>query len=243
MSIKLIALDMDGTLLNSENQVSERNKEAIKKARAQGVEVVLSTGRHISTCKPIADELELSSYLITGNGSEIWTTDGQLVDRQTIGLQEIKELIALHKKHKTGMWITSTERIWRNEIPESLEGLLWLKFGFHFEDEVLRDEVWKELEHNYQLELSNSSPTNIEVNATGINKAAALEKICLRLGIALKDVMTAGDSLNDIKMIQAAGIGIAMENAQESVKAAADWVTGHHNDSGVATAIEKWVLQ
>ncbi|UFT99994.1 Cof-type HAD-IIB family hydrolase [Radiobacillus kanasensis] len=243
MAIKLIALDMDGTLLNKDNQVSEQNKSAIAKARELGVEVVLSTGRHISTCKPIADELLLSSYLITVNGSEIWTTEGELVERQPLGLESIKRLIELHKEHQTGLWMTSTEQVWREEIPDQLEEILWLKFGFNLKDETHRDLIWKELEKDPQFELSNSSPTNIEVNAIGINKATALEKVCNRLGITLEEVMTVGDSLNDIKMIKEAGLGIAMENAQPAVKKAADWVTGHHDQSGVAQAIEKWVLQ
>ncbi len=68
------------------------------------------------------------------------------------------------------------------------------------------------------VEVSNSSLTNIEVNAVGVNKAAAIEKVCERIGITMDQVMTAGDSLNDIKMIELAGLGIAMGNAQEPVK-------------------------
>ncbi|WP_226035390.1 Cof-type HAD-IIB family hydrolase [Aquibacillus saliphilus] len=240
--VRLIALDMDGTLLDANHRVSEENKKAITAARNQGVEVILSTGRHFSTCNDYAKSLELSSYLITVNGSEIWTASGELVERQLLDIPLIKMLVDLHKKHKTSAWMTSTDQVFRGEVPDDLDAHQWLKFGFDIDDEQVKQLIMDELSINESLEVSNSSLTNIEVNAVGINKARAIEKVCQRLNITMDQVMAIGDSLNDIKMIEEAGLGIAMGNAQEDVKKVADWITSTHTESGVAHAIEKWVL-
>ncbi len=129
------------------------------------------------------------------------------------------------------------------ETPEDIEAHEWLKFGFDTDaPPEIKEKINQTLSEWEDVEVSNSSLTNIEVNAVGVNKAAAIEKVCERIGITMDQVMTAGDSLNDIKMIELAGLGIAMGNAQEPVKKAADWVTASNDEDGVALAIEKWVL-
>src|SRR6478752_5856504 len=205
---KLIALDMDGTLLNNQQEISKENREAIAKAQEQGVHVVLSTGRSLLTCREYAQSLELSSYLITVNGSEIWDESGQLVERKLI--------------------VASQE---------------WLKFGYDIPDDALREEVLKQIAGISDFEISNSSLTNLEINALGINKAKGIMTVCERLGISMDEVIAMGDSLNDMAMIEAAGCGIAMGNAQEAVKEAADWVTDTNVNNGVAKAISHWVLK
>jgi len=92
------------------------------------------------------------------------------------------------------------------------------------------------------LELTNSLPSNVEVNPTGVTKARALHSLCGEIGITMDEIMACGDSLNDIKMIQESGIGVAMGNAQEAVKKAADFITDHHDKDGVAKAIERFAL-
>ncbi|WP_228275745.1 Cof-type HAD-IIB family hydrolase [Gracilibacillus oryzae] len=240
--IRLIALDMDGTLLNTKHKVSEANKEAIIKAREKGVEVIISTGRHLQTSSKIAKELDIH-YLITVNGSEIWTSTGDLIARQTIDAKVIEKLVALKDEHKTWAWLSSVDKIWRGEVPEDINAHEWLKFGFDTTTPEMKEKLMETLGGWEDIELSNSSPTNIEVNAVGVNKAAAIEVVCERLGITMDQVMACGDSLNDIKMIQQAGVGVAMGNAQEAVKKAADWSTATNNDDGVAKAIEKFVLK
>lgn len=241
-AVRLIALDMDGTLLNATDKVTEKNRNAIEEAKKHGVEVIISTGRHYSTSSDYAKSLGLT-FLITVNGSEIWMTTGDLIDRQLLEIEQVEKLVELQKKHQTWAWMTSTESIWRGEVPKDLAAHQWLKFGFDTESDKIKQAILDELTKNEYLELSNSSDTNIEVNAMGINKAVAIEKVCERLGITMNEVMAVGDSLNDIKMIEAAGIGVAMGNAQDLVKKAADWVTLDNENSGVAEAIEQFVLQ
>lgn len=240
--IKLIALDMDGTLLNDQHEISEANQLAIKEAQETGVYVVLSTGRSLRKCERHADSLSLSSYLVTVNGSEIWDDKRGLVERNLVKSESIQWMLELSHKHQVRYWAITTNRNWIDEMPDDIHAEEWLKFGFNSKDEVTRDTILKELQAREEFELSNSTPTNIEVNPSGINKARGLKLVCERLGIDMKNVMAVGDSLNDLAMIEEAGLGIAMGNAQEIVKNAAAWVTSTNNEDGVAKAIRKWVL-
>jgi len=234
---------MDGTLLNEKGEISPANRQAITGAKEKGVFVVLSTGRSIRTCGEHADSLELTSYLVTVNGSEIWDDKRELVERSIVKSEQIQWMWELSKQHKTKFWAVSTESNWFNEMPEDVHGLEWLKFGFDIDDDAARETILKELQSKGEFELSNSTLKNIEVNPVGINKAKGLKIVCERLGIEMENVMACGDSLNDMAMIKEAGLGVAMGNAQEIVKEAADWVTTTNNEDGVAKAIQKWVLK
>lgn len=240
--IKLIALDMDGTLLNERHEVSEENRQAIKDAERKQVHVVLSTGRSLKTARDYALSLELSSYLVTVNGGEIWGPGGELVERNPVETEHIQWMYQRCQELKTRFWATSSENVWDNHMPEDPLSQEWLKFGFHIEEDEIRETVLKELKDKGLFEISNSSMKNIEVNALGVNKARGLQKVCDLLGISMENVMAVGDSLNDIAMITEAGLGIAMGNAQETVKEAADDITGTNRENGVAQAIQKWVL-
>jgi hypothetical protein len=242
MDIKLIALDMDGTLLNEEKEISAANRLAIKDVEAKGIHVVISTGRSMATLRDLAKSLSLSSYLVTVNGSEIWDEHGELVERNIVHNDLMTWMYDLSKTHKTGYWATSTERVFFDEMPEDLSTYQWLKFGYEIKDDKVRETILNELRSREAFEITNSSPTNIEVNAIGINKAKGIEKVCSLLGITMENVMACGDSMNDIAMIKEAGLGIAMGNAQDIVKEAADWVTASNDEDGVAAAIKKWVL-
>ncbi|CAM3960962.1 Cof-type HAD-IIB family hydrolase [Mesobacillus zeae] len=240
--IKLIALDMDGTLLDEHHKVSRENDHAIKEAEKQGVTVVLSTGRSIRRVRDYVVSLQLSSYLVTINGSEIWGPSGELVERNPLMTPYLQWMLDLSKTHKAKYWAVSTTDNWYNEVPEDVAAHEWLKFGFDIKDDAVRDTILGELRKNNNLEISNSSLTNIEVNALGVNKAKGLRRVCELLGVSMENVMAVGDSLNDISMIKESGLGVAMGNAQPVVKEAADWITGSNTGSGVAQAIRKWVL-
>ncbi|WP_160719056.1 Cof-type HAD-IIB family hydrolase [Bacillus sp. USDA818B3_A] len=242
VDIKLVALDMDGTLLNNQGQVSKANREAIKAAKDKGIYVVLSTGRSILTVRDHADDLELTSYLVTVNGSEVWNEKRELVERNLVNTEHIQWMWDLSKQHKTRFWAINSEKTWHNEMPEDLHKWEWLKFGFTIDDDMTRELVLKELISRGEFELTNSTLKNIEVNATGINKARGLSVVCSKLGIEMENVMAVGDSRNDLMMIQEAGLGIAMGNAQDIVKETADCITATNEEDGVAKAIQKWVL-
>ncbi|MBM7691025.1 HAD superfamily hydrolase (TIGR01484 family) [Peribacillus deserti] len=241
--IKLVALDMDGTLLNDKHEISDENVKAISEAQEKGVHVVLSTGRALASCKELSKSLNLSSYLVTVNGSEVYNEKGELIERNAIDTEHIQMMHELSKQHKARIWGVTTDKVWYEGFPEDITAHEWLKFGFEIEDDESRNKVLDTLTKTNMFEISNSSPTNIEVNAIGINKARALRHVCERLGITVDEMMAVGDSLNDIAMITEAGMGVAMGNAQEKVKEAADWITGTNLEHGVAQAIRRWVLE
>jgi phosphoglycolate phosphatase (TIGR01487 family) len=242
-TIKLIAIDMDGTLLNDQHEISDENRKAIKEAEQQGVHVVISTGRTRMTCDELVNSLSLSSYLITVNGSEIWDEARSLVERQLLDTEYIEYMWQLKQEHNTNCWAATVDKVWREEFPEDFSTHEWMKFGFDIKDDKVRQIILEDLSNNKALEVSNSSPTNLEINAAGVNKAKALEKVCEEVGITMDNVLAMGDSLNDLAMIKAAGIGVAMGNAQPFVKESADWVTTSNVCDGVANAIRKWVLE
>ncbi|MCM3733556.1 Cof-type HAD-IIB family hydrolase [Fictibacillus nanhaiensis] len=239
--VRLIALDMDGTLLNHEGKVSIENQRAIKHAKEKGIHVVLSTGRHLYTCRDIADTLGRSSYLITVNGGEIYDHEHNLVDSTMLNHDLVDALWNLKVKYNLNFRSSTTLGLFNTEQPfdKQIRDYNWLKFGFEIPDYEVRQVVLDELVKNDLLEVTNSSLTNIEINPAGVNKAAALLKVCKWLELSMDQVMAVGDSLNDLAMIREAGIGVAMGNAQDIVKKEANWVTGNHTDHGVAEAIDR----
>lgn len=241
-SFKLIALDLDGTLLNRRHEISDENRKAIAEAVEKGVQIVISTGRHVKSCNDYAGSLQLTSYFVAVNGSEIWDPSGNLLERTPLQRDYIQTMWELCDQHGAHFWAMTPELEFRDGFPDEIAEREWLKFGFHVDDQEVREKILTELRKNKQLEISNSSPSNIEVNALGINKANALKKVCDRLGISMDQMLAVGDSLNDLAMIKAAGCGVAMGNAQELVKESADWVTDTNEADGVAKAIRHWVL-
>lgn len=241
--IKLIALDMDGTLLTSEHEVTERTRKAIKEALGHGIHVVLSTGRGFHTCYPYAEQLRLESYLITANGGQIWTMEKELLDQHLLDTALIEKLYNLGTQVGVNMWMISTNGVFRGEAPDDFYDYEWLKFGCESQDQQKLDIMIKELSHYEELELTNSLPTNVEANPKGVSKAKALHFLCDKIGITMDEIMAVGDSLNDIKMIQEAGVGVAMGNAQEAIKKVANHTTDTNNNDGVAKAIELYVLK
>lgn len=241
-NIKLIALDIDGTLLNEQGEIPPQNYDAIKAAEALGITVLLTTGRTMMRSRDYAMALKLSSYMVTVNGSEIWDAQGNLLERTLLQTEKMKELLQVVDKYSLPFKAVCSESMWLNEIPSRIDDFKWMAILMFFEDAKLREEILQNLQMKTGIEISNSSPNNIEINAKGINKARAIDKVCQLLHISMDEVMAIGDSLNDLEMIKAAKIGVAMGNAQEVVKREANWITESNNNHGVAVALEKWVL-
>lgn len=241
--IKLIALDMDGTLLNADLEISDMNRQAIAKAVDKGVGVMLSTGRWLDFCYPYAASLNLDSYLVTVNGGEIWSASKELIERHVHASTLMEKMWHIGYDKGARMWCVATDRIYNaGDRPDDFHKHEWLKIGFTSEDIDKLNEIRKELSSYDSLEITNSLPTNIEVNPVGVNKANGLQRVCKELGITMAEVMAVGDSLNDIKMIEQAGLGVAMGNAQDAIKEAADHMTDTNNNDGVAKAIERFIL-
>ncbi|MDG0790692.1 Cof-type HAD-IIB family hydrolase [Cohnella ginsengisoli] len=242
---KLLALDLDGTLLNDRQEISEENKKWILKASEAGVTVIASTGRGFPTALPIVEQLGLQTPMITVNGGEIWTKPNSIHRRIPMDTEKIMKLHMLAERHPVAwFWAYATDGIYNKEKwVDDTYSRTWLKFGYYDEDASVIAKLWEELLTWEGLELSNSSPFNIEVNPAGVSKAAAIEEVCRMIGCDISEAVAVGDSLNDLAAIRAAGLGVAMGNAQDAVKAEADVVTGTNNEHGVAQAIQNYILK
>lgn len=239
----LLALDMDGTLLNDEHTIGKATAQAIQEVRNQGTTVILSTGRALRNAVKYAEELNLTGPHVTVNGSEIWKNSHELYVWHLLDQDKIRKMYELSEKYDTWFWAYSTNHLYnRHNWNVDIDAEQWLKFGYETEDDEIRGRILTELQKMGGLELTNSSPHNIEINPEGINKASGLMTVCKMLGYEMSQVVAVGDSLNDIAAIQAAGLGIAMGNAQEKVKLAADAVVASNNEDGIAEAIYRFLL-
>lgn len=242
---KLIALDMDGTLLNEEKQISGENREAIFAALEAGVTVMMSTGRGVQSATPYIEELGLQTPIVAVNGSEVWKSPKELLQRVLLPLDEFKAMHKMAVELDTWYWAYAVEGIFNKDkwIEGSPDDIRWLKFGYYTEDEAKLAQLRQTLESWGTLEITNSHPCNLELNPKGISKASGIRAVCDMLGITMDEVIAMGDSENDLSMIREAGLGVAMGNAQDGVKAAADIVTVSNDEHGVAKVIREYILQ
>ena len=208
--IKLVALDLDGTLVGHGGKVvTPRLIEAVKAAKKQEVDVVIATGRHRTTSLSIAETLEVD-HLITLNGGEVWTTRGELLLRQSIQHDDVEKIISQFDRLNSHFWLVSDQGVFQRQLPDNYLEHEWIKFGFDILDERLREEATRYFSAIETLELTNSSPTNIEINKRGTHKRQAIEYLLESRQLDFSQVMAVGDSMNDIKMIEHAGFGVAM---------------------------------
>ncbi|KQO01067.1 Cof-type HAD-IIB family hydrolase [Paenibacillus sp. Leaf72] len=245
---KLVALDMDGTLLNELSEISDENALWIRKALDAGITVSFSTGRGFRSALPFAEQLQLETPMITVNGGEIWKKPHVLHRRALLDPDYVQRLHKIAQKHAgTWFWAYSTKDIYNLEKwitpADDYEAHHWLKFGYYTEDDVVLKKIYEEVSEWDALEITNSSTSNWEMNPKGITKASALSELCEVMGIEMSQVVAVGDSLNDIAAIRDAGLGVAMGNAQDAVKEAADVITLSNNEHGVAEIIKKYVLK
>ncbi|TMV47346.1 HAD family phosphatase [Paenibacillus mesophilus] len=240
---KLIALDMDGTLLNSEHEVSEENRAWMFKALDAGITVMLSTGRGVQNVYPYTDKLNLNTPIVAVNGGEVYRAPGDLLVRHTLDVESIRAMHAMAVRYDTWFWAYAVEGVFNKETwTDDLNSLQWLKFGYFTDHDENRARILSWLQEQDRYEITNSHPHNLEINPKGISKASGIAEICRLLGIGMSEVVAMGDSLNDMTMIREAGLGVAMGNAQDALKAAADLVTVTNNEHAVAKIIRDYVL-
>lgn len=240
---KLVALDMDGTVLNSQNQISDANRQAILDAIRAGITVMFATGRGIQSIIPYVEQLGIGSPIVASNGSEVWSRPHELHFRELLEVDWVIRMHQLAVAKDTWFWAYATSGHYNRENwVTDIRAVEWLKFGFQTAQPDVLAEIHKELVSWGLFELTNSHPTNIEVNPAGISKASGIAQVCSIIGTDMSRVVAIGDGLNDIAMIRAAGLGVAMGNAQEEVKEIADLVTVHHDEDGVAAVIRNYVL-
>ncbi len=269
--IKLLIVDIDGTIAGKSNQVSNRVKKAIHAAQAKGVRVGIATGRMYKSALKFHQEIGADFPLIAYQGAWIQdpatgTTHRHLpvpvkIARELIDYFEQSHLfdrLSLHVYLDDRLYVRDinpdTELyIGRSGIPAHPVGDLRkvltanpTKILAMSEDINLIDSLLLDLRHRYPqdaLHITTSVPIFLEATQSGVNKGSAIDYIATKLlGISAENVLAIGDNFNDVEMIDYAGIGVAMGNAPDDVQAIADWVAPHIEADGVAVAIGKFIL-
>ncbi|TBL70889.1 HAD family hydrolase [Paenibacillus thalictri] len=241
---KLLALDMDGTLLTDSKEISPENARWIAKCKEQGVHVILTTGRGIQKILPYSQQLGLTEPIVAVNGGEVWSGPEQLYQRSPIPAEVIERLRQTALTMDVWYWAYTTEGMVKRDTWGELNcsEYEWLKFGYHTEDPQKLAALHETIAQTWEFEATNSHPCNIELNPKGITKANGLREVCRLLGVEMREAVAVGDSLNDMSMIVEAGLGVAMGNAQEEVKRRAGAVTDSNEEDGVAKVIQRFIL-
>ena len=269
MKYKLLVLDVDGTLLNNEREISKRTLSALLKVQQMGVRIVLASGRPTYGLMPLAKTLELGNYggfILSYNGCQIIKAqNGEILFERRINPEMLPYLEKKARKNGFAIFTYHDDTIIadnpENEYIQSealLNNLKVIKeeefsIAIDFapckcmlvsDDEkalVGLEEHWKR-RLNGALDVFRSEPYFLEVVPCGIDKANALGALLEQLKMKREDIIAIGDGVCDVTMLQLAGLGVAMGHAQDSVKVCADYVTASNEEDGVAQAVEKIIL-
>lgn len=265
MKYKLIALDLDGTLKNSHNEITQKTKEALIKVQELGIKVVLASGRPTPGLRHEAQELELEKYegyILSFNGARVVDVKtGETVYEQTLTIDEAKKSYERAKEFRLACMTYEDDVIVTEDIDDEyvcVEARIndIQKKQVHSFVDNLKDPIHKVLltgqpdyvasiEEEFKkpfgdsLSIYRSAPYFIEIMAKGIDKAASLDRLAKSLGIKQEEVMAFGDGYNDLSMIEYAGMGVAMDNAVSGVKERADVITLSNDEDGIAHILKK----
>ncbi|MBV4446835.1 Cof-type HAD-IIB family hydrolase [Clostridium tyrobutyricum] len=273
MSIKLIATDLDGTLLQGDHlTVSKQNIDAITHASEKGVLFAIATGRTWGVMSNIAGQVPVTNYAVLSNGASAYDINS----RKLIPLREIPfklwhpiyiylkqnncipEIYYNGKSYLEQNLLSSykspyIKEDFTNELKSYLTGVDNLenylvnkpieKINVLFTPEENCGQVYDTLKISEDIHITSSLPGNIEITLKGVNKAYALKRLCLDLDISNEEVMVFGDADNDIEMLKWAKWSFAMENADEKIRKTAHFITDSNTKDGVAKAIDKYILK
>lgn len=287
---KLVAIDLDGTLLNSYGEVSEKNKKAIKKAMQNGKEIVIASGRPLQSAKSFALESGASNYVICGNGSLLYDVrNDKILFDKFIDRQKVLEIIKICEENSI-FYCLYTENLtiskalnynilfYNNEnkkMPEDKQtnikiisdiykyveenpNIGILKITICDESSIIFGGIIKRLRQISDVDVldvqhmarkvitSGTEDVKVEYHYTEItskdvNKWMAIQNLANRLNIKSSEVIAIGDNMNDMEMIENAGLGVIMGNSAEYMHEFADVVAPTNNDDGVAYILEKYL--
>lgn len=272
--IKLIAVDLDGTLLRQDHiTLSQKNREALTRAADEGIEVAVATGRSIAAIAPQVLELPFLRYFITCNGSLTTDREGNVLRAAPLPVDVTLEILA-HLTEMGGfaiqlyadqkMYISRTHWEMRDvfhlpvfhlkalfsdgeSIVESLAERA-KRPGSHLEkinlpcltpEQKAEVKAWLAERYGDRVRAVSTMPCNLELTDREGSKGAALAALCRTLQVPMAQAVAFGDADNDIGMLEAAGIGVAMGNADAAVQQAADRVTLTNEEDGVAHALRQ----
>lgn len=261
---KLIALDMDGTLLNSKGQVLESTINSLRKCRDQGIVVTISTGRPIQGVEDYIELLELEAPIITYNGAMIVDAISKEVTfAQNLNRDDAKHIMTMGLEIDATMTVWSDNKLYSNKNNEAVEQyrqitgvtlneltsvdallkqgvtkILWIQS----KDKMPEYFEFLEGKVSDQVNYCTSRPTFLEFFHKKVSKATSLNEVAKGYGILQSEVLAFGDGQNDLEMITYAGLGIVMENGVDDLKKEANYITASNDDHGIQRALEKFVL-
>lgn len=269
MKYKLLVLDIDGTLTNSQKQITEFTKKTLHELQKNGVKIALASGRPTFGIVPVAKELKLEKYggfIISFNGGRIEECKtGKVIYEKVMPLHMVRKLNRLSKENKVSI-LTYQDKYLITEAPddiyiqkESMINQMRIKKVDSFVDYV-NFPVTKCLmvgEGDYlakveqkvknaiggELNIYRSEPFFLEIMPQQIDKAVSLMKLADYLNITKQEMVACGDGFNDQTMIEYAGFGVAMQNAQGVVKKAADYIAPSNDSDGVAFVVNRFMLE
>ncbi|KGN70041.1 Cof-type HAD-IIB family hydrolase [Porphyromonas sp. COT-239 OH1446] len=270
MKYKLMAIDVDGTLVNDSGELTELTRVALLRAQEEfGIRLIIASGRPLAGLRGIAQELQLerySGYLMPFNGGEVYNCRlANPIAQASLGSETIASLYDLAQEHGLNiLTYTSEDEI----ISECIDDpYLQLEVGItgmkprQVVDFVAANpssrpkclivgpsERIEALEPIAQERLAGrvnvfrSHPSFLELVPWGVHKASSISQLVDRLGYTAEELIAVGDSFNDLEMIQYAGLGVAMANAKEAIKSCAEYVTLSNNEDGIAHLLNKYIF-
>jgi len=262
----LVAIDLDDTLLDSRLRISRECRVAITRVREAGVKVTLATGRMFSSALPYARQLDMNVPLITYQGAWVRNSlSGETLYYRPVPRKWARALLARVREFGYHCQTYIDDRLCMEALTEEgkayaelagvtpvivdrLEDVMDqdpLKLLVINNDTGRLDELERVLlaEFGEHLYITKSKPFYLEAMHPEATKGKALEAVARYFGINRAEVMAVGDSYNDLDMLQWAGLGVAMANAREEVRRAADYVTLSNEEHGVAEALTKFILE
>ena len=264
MGYRLLASDIDGTLITSNQELTTETLDAIEALKAQGKLFTLSTGRPIMGVSKYTHLVSPGVPLISYNGAMIIRPDnGEIIFERGLSDESAREVIRRGNERGVIVIVWAKNRLFANKINEHVEGYqritgetinliddpedvialgvtkcLWL-------DSAENISVYSDELRAVPIEGVNfctSTPTLLEFMCEGVSKGEGLKKVCEYCGVDISEAIAAGDELNDLSMIETAGLGVAMGNAHRDIKAAAKHITLSNDENGLAVMIDEFML-
>lgn len=267
---KLIAIDLDETLLTTEKTVSQRNKEVLQQADAMGVRIVIATGRGIAevqdTLEAIGFEDKENEYVISFNGGAITENKGtKYLYREGISFEFASELYKRGLTYDVSVQVYTLDDIFVYNYTDAerahLEPEIQVTEIFDENIDFLKDtqimkviymnedrEYLEQIEEDFNditmnSDVSYSSNRYIEFNHKGVNKGSSLKRLADLLGISMSETMVIGDNFNDWSMFKVAGFSVGVANLVEPLRDEVDYISEKtHEEDGVAAIIEKFIF-
>jgi HAD superfamily hydrolase (TIGR01484 family) len=242
---KLLALDLDGTtLMDDGKKVSPETASWVRKAISAGVLVVIATGRGMSRTRHLWEELCPESPIVLLNGAEIWERSGKLARRYFIEKEIIMKMHRLAKETGAGFWGYDTDGMIRQaDWVDEMYELQWMKFGIKHDNPDTAAQLCGELLGWGALEVMFAHGKSLEITAIGATKLSGIQTVCEMHGIGMEEVMAIGDAANDLPLLGAVGLPVAMGNAEEAIKQIARGITDTNEHDGVAKAIQRFIFE